>query len=186
MRIILENVKTTKIKGFEQYTITNYGEVFSKTKRITPCDNGNGYLFVRLSKNGKRYNRYIHRLVYENFIGEICFEINHKDHNKHNNFVENLEDISHKNNMICAEKQYGKYYLSSMNQPRKGKIIQLDANNHIINCFDSVKMAAKWLLQNNAQNIKTNKERYVIDTLNKHLSGKRKTNFAYGYFWKEN
>lgn len=57
--------------------------------------------FVHLSKNGKGYNRYIHRLVYETFIGEIRkgYTIDHIDENKTNNKLENLQQLSRKNNL---------------------------------------------------------------------------------------
>lgn len=177
-------IQYVKIKGFENYTISNYGTVLLDGKEISQSNNGNGYLFVRLRKDGKRYNRYVHRLVYENFIGEIKYEINHKDHKKDNNFVENLEDISHKQNMNCAEKQYGKYYLKNMNQPRCGIINQYDINGKLVNSFTSVKMAAQWIVDNGYSK-KTNNVRSIVISINRHLSNKMKTNVAYGYIWKE-
>lgn len=180
----MEDIKFTTIKGFENYTISNYGDVFLGKRKIIPSDNGNGYLFVRLSKDGKRYNRYIHRLVYENFVGEIKNEINHKDHKKYNNYVKNLEDVSHKENMICAKNKYGEYYLPSMNQPRKGTINQYNLNGEKIQSFKSVKSAAQWILHN-VDNKKTNNINSVISTLNKHLSGKRKSYYVYNFIWKE-
>ena len=68
-----------------------FGHVYrwTKTKLLTPRDNGKGYL--ELEFLGKHH--YIHRLVAEAFIPNPynfpC--INHKDENKENNSVENLE-----------------------------------------------------------------------------------------------
>jgi len=74
------------IKGFEgMYEISSYGKVISiariflmqgrkkqttKSRVLSPKSNGNGYLFVDLWKDGKRYSRYLHRLVLETFAGE--------------------------------------------------------------------------------------------------------------------
>lgn len=58
---------------------------------LTPNHKG-GYLRVILCKDGKRYYKSVHRLVYEAFVGEIPegLEVNHIDENKNNNAVWNL------------------------------------------------------------------------------------------------
>lgn len=60
----------------------------------------NGYLKVGLSKNGKTKHYFVHRLVAEAFIPNLenkpC--VNHKDCNKENNNVNNLEWVTHKEN----------------------------------------------------------------------------------------
>ena len=91
-----------------------FGHVYrwTKTKLLTPRDNGKGYL--ELEFFGKHH--YIHRLVAEAFIPNPynfpC--INHKDENKENNSVENLEwcDYSYNTNYgtrtkRAKEKRFG-------------------------------------------------------------------------------
>lgn len=53
----------------------------------------NGYLRVCLRKNGKSTDAYIHRLVCEAFLPNphSFSDVNHKDENKLNNHIENLE-----------------------------------------------------------------------------------------------
>ena len=92
------------IKDFSNYEISNLGRIKSKEKydsinrlkpeiilktRITT----NGYEGVSLTKEGKRYNKEIHRLVAETFIPnpENYPVVNHKDEDKLNNKVDNLE-----------------------------------------------------------------------------------------------
>jgi hypothetical protein len=93
------------IKGFEEYyAVSNIGRVLStkKTypKEIRSWTTNSGYLQVNLSKNGKRYHKNIHNLVAEAFIpkakGENC--VNHKNFDKSDNRVENLEWCTHKEN----------------------------------------------------------------------------------------
>ena len=91
-----------------------FGHVYSwtKTKLLTPRDNGTGYLELEFL----RKHHYIHRLVAEAFIPNPynfpC--INHKDENKENNSVENLEwcDYSYNTNYgtrtkRAKEKRFG-------------------------------------------------------------------------------
>ena len=56
----------------------------------------NGYISVSLSKNGKRYTKDVHRLVYFSFYpsSDISLQVNHKDENTKNNKLENLELMS--------------------------------------------------------------------------------------------
>lgn len=78
-----------------QYSITRDGRVYShKSKKfLSPTDNGSGYLGLILCVDGKPFHEYIHRLVAETYIPnpQNLPEINHKDENKANNTVENLE-----------------------------------------------------------------------------------------------
>ena len=81
------------VVGFEEYfKISNLGRLKRKD-RILKATNDRGYLKIKLSVNGKRYLRYIHRLVAEAFIPNPnnYKEVNHKDSNPENNRVDNLE-----------------------------------------------------------------------------------------------
>nr|DAP66827.1 MAG TPA: homing endonuclease [Caudoviricetes sp.] len=83
------------IELFERYSVSNFGNVRNNItgKILKPRKHTNGYVRVVLCKDKKRYDRYIHRLVAQAFISNPnnLPEINHKDENKLNNFVENLE-----------------------------------------------------------------------------------------------
>ena len=90
------------IHGYNgKYKIDDLGRVYSEFKIITPYDNGHGYLAVKLWKNGKCKQHYIHRLVAETFIPNPNNypEINHIDGDKHNNVVSNLEWCNRKMNV---------------------------------------------------------------------------------------
>ena len=94
------------IVGYEGlYQVSNLGNVkrinfFKKERFVIPCSNGSGYLYVSLSKNNKRKNFYIHRLVATAFIEnhDNLPVINHKDENRSNNSVDNLEWCTQKYN----------------------------------------------------------------------------------------
>ena len=96
------------IEDFSNYQISNYGRVKSiprpKTKggllkqRNSNCD----YFQVYLIKEGKGHLLYVHRLVAQAFIPNPnnLLEVNHKDGNKKNNFINNLEWITRKDNVL--------------------------------------------------------------------------------------
>ena len=93
------------VVGYEGlYEVSNWGRIksikFGKERILNPGTNSCGYLHVGLYKNGKRKIFLVHRLVAEAFIPNPnnlpC--INHKDENKLNNSVENLEWCNSKYN----------------------------------------------------------------------------------------
>lgn len=98
-------MKTTwkDIKNFEGlYKINNKGEIYStkSNKKIKPIKQHTGYYHVSLCKNGKIYQKRVHRLVAQTFIPNFLNkpDVNHIDMNKSNNCVENLEWVTKKEN----------------------------------------------------------------------------------------
>lgn len=98
------------IEEFDLYTISNKGVVTNTrtNKNLKPIKTNGGYLQVNLSMKGKRKACLIHQLVAEAFLdkpidyGRKGSVINHKDGNKWNNDVDNLEYISQKENVNHA------------------------------------------------------------------------------------
>lgn len=101
----------------EYYAVSNHGRVMRvKTHSGKPCNRilkhgiDHAYAFVQLCVNGRPKIARVHALVAGAFLGECpdgC-EVNHKDTNKLNNHVENLEYLTHKENMEHA-KENGLY-----------------------------------------------------------------------------
>ena len=67
---------------------------------------GTGYCLIKLTKDGKEQHCLIHRLVAEAFIPNPnnLPEVNHKDGNKENNRIDNLEWVTSRENKIHAQK----------------------------------------------------------------------------------
>ena len=89
------------ITGYEGlYEVSSLGRIKSlnynhtgKEKILKICKDGRGYLCANLCKDGKAKNHAIHRLVAKAFLPnpDNLPQVNHKDENKENNKVENLE-----------------------------------------------------------------------------------------------
>lgn len=110
------------VKGFEGlYQISEDGRVKSlsrevkgrygaprrlKERELKPWE-ASGYLRVTLIKDGKEYYPSIHRMVAEAFIPKLADKdcVNHKDGDKKNNNVSNLEWCSQSENLRHAFKQ---------------------------------------------------------------------------------
>ncbi len=67
-------------------------------------DRPNGYYQIKLSKNGKTKTIKVHKLIVEHFMKKIPKEltVNHKDGNKLNNYINNLEICTQKENIKHA------------------------------------------------------------------------------------
>jgi hypothetical protein len=113
----------TPIPGFDNYEISLDGIVRSidrevicknrKKKRSTRIKKGkilsvyktpNGRPFVVLYKGKKRFNKLIHTLVYESFIGKVKGIIKHHDGNLENNHISNLYVDSQSNSLRKANR----------------------------------------------------------------------------------
>lgn len=110
------------------YEINTLGEIRRKeTKHILkPAKIKNGYLTVVLTKDGKCKTYLLHRLVASNFIKNTNGnkEINHKDGNKLNNCVENLEWCSRSYNLLEAYRLGLKKRLYNENNKSSKKVKQ--------------------------------------------------------------
>lgn len=190
------------IEGYAYYLISNLGRVKSverthttnnrwgkidrvvKERILKQTKVSGGYLRVVLCKNGICKTFLVHRLVAQAFIPNPnnLPEINHRDENKQNNCIDNLEWCTYKYNSNygtskkrISEKHKGKI----LNPEHKRKIansksisiVQYDKHMNVIAIWTSSKEVEK-LTGINAGNI------------SKACKGKRKT--AGGFVWKYN
>lgn len=74
---------------------TRSGKILAVT--LTPL----GYGYVSLNMNGKQYKKSVHGLVARAFYGLPAdgYEVHHKDSNRINNALENLEYVTHSENI---------------------------------------------------------------------------------------
>lgn len=101
-----DSIEWEQAEGFSNYLISTDGQVYSlkRDKLIEPA-NKNGikgsYLVVTIyNDKGQKKYMLVHRLVFMAHRGMIPkgLQINHKDENKENNCIENLELMTNKEN----------------------------------------------------------------------------------------
>ena len=97
------------IPGWENlYACTTDGRIWShrSKKFLTPSKSKRGYLHVTFTRDGKRYDYRVHRLVAITYLDnhENKEQVNHIDGDKLNNYLSNLEWVTPEENIEHAKK----------------------------------------------------------------------------------
>lgn len=124
-----------QIPGYEGlYAVNESGQVYSfRTGRmLTLRPNSNGYLRADLYKHSKRDQRLVHRLVAEMFLpnSEGKKEINHKNGNRADNRLSNLEWCTRSENLKHS-------FANGREHPMTGKFGALHHNSQAIKCINN-------------------------------------------------
>ena len=147
------------IEGYEGlYQVSNMGRVKSLERmkwcglnggcyRIVPekimkgVGDGNGYLQVGLYREGKRKKCRINRLVAQAFLEnpDNLPEVNHKDENKKNNCVDNLEWCSHSYNMTYNSRA------KKVGKKNSKPVYSIDKESGLITYWESIREASRQL-----------------------------------------
>lgn len=134
------------------YQVSDDGQVRrinNNSNRILKNKDG-VYLNVSLCKDGKKKSHNVHRLVADAFLLRPVgtSEVNHKDGNKHNNKVENLEWVTQKENLIHATDQLNHY---PWGKPPKA-VKCLDKNTgEVLSIYHSISEASRAVGKANAR-----------------------------------
>ena len=99
---LYEVSNTGQVRSLDRYVIDSLGHrKFYKGKVLSIVKNKNGYLLINLYCNEKNKKCLVHRLVAEAFVSnpDNLPEVNHKDEDKTNNRVDNLEWCNRKYNV---------------------------------------------------------------------------------------
>lgn len=157
------------IKEYEGlYQVSNIGRVkslFRYKKILKLYKDKDGYLYVKLYKNKKAQHSFVHRLVAEAFVENLYSKpiVNHKDFNRENNIIDNLEWCTEKEN-INYSSNIGRYA-----NKHKKRVCQYDKDGNFMKQWNSLTEAS-------------NKLCIPISNISKCCLGQR--NVAGGYIWK--
>lgn len=123
------------------YEVNSKGEIRHKIRKhiLKPRSNKGGYMYVNFKINGKNTNFAVHRIVANAFLPNPngYIEVNHKDYDKTNNCIKNLEWVSSSINKKHA-------FLKQENRDSRAKgVNQFSKDGKFIKTFSSVTEAAK-------------------------------------------
>lgn len=148
-----------------KYQVSNLGNIRNKSGKILSQETTkNGYKRVTLSMNGKTKHHMVHRLV------AICFLpnpsnfpcVNHKDENKTNNNVNNIEWCTYSHNVNYGNRNY-------KIMSRSKKVAQMDFYGNILATYISVDFASKIM---------------NVDPSNIYKCCRGEISYAYDFKWK--
>lgn len=135
-----------RVRGLDRYIkvdkqgdlTLHKGRIMKLTKRIGRPNEKTSYVVVNLRKNGKSYVRPVHRLVAKAFLDNPLNlpTVNHKDGDKGNNLVTNLEWASYSDNNKHALE-------TNLRQPRGIPIAQFNLNHILIQTYRSASEASR-------------------------------------------
>ena len=173
-----------RVKSLERKVKNKNGYRVVNEKILKPILNNKGYYTYGLRKNSKLEQFLLHRLIGENFLENKnnypC--INHKDGNKLNNNIDNLEWCTYEHNVKEAfrlglntytfQKNFKhNYWIGKFGKEHNcsKSVLQYDMNENLINEWDSITNASR----------ETNINYYSISN---NCRGKQKQ--AGGFIWK--
>ena len=158
------------IKGFENiYEVSDQGRVksvgYGKERILKPGRDGSGYLQVNLCKNGEKKMCKVHRLVAQTFTPnpDNLPQVNHKDENKENNSVQNLEWCDSKYNI-----NYG----------NRNQMVSIKLSKPVLQYTKSGVFVREW---KSARDVQRNLG-YFNNNISNCCNGRYK--YAYDFIWK--
>ena len=180
--IISEKEIWKDIPEFEGYQVSNLGRVKSlegidalghkrKEKILKPQMLNNGYYRVALWKNSIQKRYLVHRLVWIAFNGHIPegYEINHLNEVKSNNRLENLNLVTHKENINWGKRNKRCAEVLKNRKDQSKSVLQYDLQDNFVKEYAST---------HQVEREKGFSQSYIA----KCCKGKQKT--AYGFKWK--
>lgn len=155
-----------RVKSIARYVTAKFGSRrLNKERILKAAKDTDGYYRVVLYLDGNKFTKKVHRIVAEAFVigrfeGAV---VNQKDENKGNNHADNLEWVTHAENM--------RYGTKSIRQGKKLEkpIKQLTIDGDLVATYNSIK-EAEYI------------NKIKRGTIGKALRGICKT--SHGYFWE--
>lgn len=141
-----------KFRDFDKYEVYPDGRIFSycTNKFLKPTITHNGYHRVYLYDNeGKRKMYFVHRIVWESVTGKPIpygMQINHRSEVKTENFFENLELMTPKQNINYGtgiERRAKAFSKTMTNNQKRSKSVGAFKNGELVLLFPSTREAQR-------------------------------------------
>lgn len=148
-----------------KYKSSENGSVYGvRGSELSPILHHTGYLVITVRQYNVQKQVRVHRFVWECHRGEIPdgLVINHKDGDKTNNSIDNLEVVTHRVNIIHAWEQLGRVSVKGEDKPQ-AKITEDQAKDIIELCRQGVSnkiIGAKFNLSPNYISLIRHKRRW--------------------------
>lgn len=152
------------VRSLDRYVTRSDGVTqFKKGTILSPVVSTDGYLQLKLCKNGLEKGKRIHQLVAEAFVdkpnSDVVLEVNHIDCDRKNNRFDNLEWISHAKNVRYAIRQ-GNHFctkdLIGVNNPNYG-------NHKLREVYKNKELAIEKLSRPGSQNGRAKGVQIIFD-----------------------
>lgn len=173
------------VVGYEGlYKVSNIGRIMSCERYVNTCGGGKrllgekilkpfkcpgGYCEVSLWKNNKYKTTMVHRIVAVAFLNNPNNfpEVNHKDENKENNCIENLEWCTSKYNA-----NYGSRTQKMKDKKPSKPVIMMDKSGNVVKKYNSLGDASR-------------ETGFDISAIIRVCKGKQKTSMGYKWIYAE-
>lgn len=157
------------------YLVSDDGYILSKSKHtpLKPSINKGGYETIKISNQGVVKALQVHKAIMMTFNGEDYrdgLQVNHKDGNKRNNKLSNLEWVTPKENTIHARDVLG-YDFRRLDEirPYEKPITAHSADGEMIYSFPSATKAGRYFSDD------PKKAKSISNSINRALNRRRKT-----------
>lgn len=153
-----------RIKSLDRYVFDKNGNTrFKQGKMIVLGEDNDGYLHIRLYKNGTGKTYTVHKIVATHFIEmpidfkDVNYEINHKDNDRKNNCYTNLEWITHTDNIRYSIKSGNAHCLNvfGANNNNSHEVKLYTDKMLFVERFDTIIDCAQYLINNKISSAKS-------------------------------
>lgn len=144
----------------KDFRVSDFGRIERKGKKSIGNAGNDSYITTTIRNNGQDSYLFIHKLVLIAFVGKSDLQGNHKNGNKDDNRLDNLEYVTRSENMLHVHDQ--------LSDKTRKAIIRLDKDGNIVARFKSGREA----------------DRHFNYRKQKVMDAVKRGNEIDGYFWK--